>query len=288
MKATQECLVCVLAQALRAARVATEDTGVQRAILDAASERVPTLDLNESPAVISMCAYELAAELSGKADPYGALKFEQNRHAMTLEQELRELVRNGDDPLLSALHLAAAGNIIDLGTMHAQQIDVRQAVEQVMAESFAVEHLAEFRDSLARCRDLLYLLDNAGEIVFDKILVEELAKHTTVTAVVKAGPIINDATMEDAVQVGLPDICEVIDTGGAFIGAPPSLVPESFSKRMHAADMIIGKGQGNYETIDDFPGDVFLILRAKCEIVAAHMGVEFGQVGLISTRARGA
>jgi len=203
-----------------------------------------------------------------------------------LEAELRDHVRQSDDPLLTALHLAAAGNVIDLGTMKEEHIDVHDAIDQVLRESFTVDHTAAFRESLASCNDLLFCLDNAGEIVFDKILIEELQKHTSVTAVVKAGPIINDAVMADAVQVGLPDVCEVSDNGGAFIGCPPNLVPASFLTRMERADVILGKGQGNYETIDDFPGDVFLILRAKCEVVAAHMGVQFGQVALISARVR--
>ena len=116
--------------------------------------------------------------------------------------------------------------------------------------------------------------------------IEELLKHTSVTAVVKAGPIINDAILEDAVQVGLPDVCEVIDNGGAFVGSSLDHIPPHFRARMDRADVIVGKGQGNYETIDEYPGDVFLILRAKCEVVARHMGVQLGQVGLISTRAR--
>ncbi|MCX5758573.1 MAG: ARMT1-like domain-containing protein [Candidatus Hydrogenedentes bacterium] len=122
--------------------------------------------------------------------------------------------------------------------------------------------------------------------MFDKILIEELLKHTCVTAVVKAAPILNDVLYEDAEQVGLTALCDVIDNGGAFIGSPLGLVPASFVERLRRADMLIGKGQGNYETLDEFPGDVFLILRAKCEAIATHMGVKYGQVALISTRAR--
>ena len=149
-------------------------------------------------------------------------------------------------------------------------------------------HSAALRAALGNCRDLLFLLDNAGEIVFDKLLIEELQKHTTVTAVVKGAPMINDVLMEDAEFVGLTKICDVIDNGGGFIGSPLKHVPQAFLERMAAADVIIGKGQGNYETIDDFDGNVFLILRAKCEVVAEHMGVKLGQVGLISTRQRSA
>ncbi|MBN2310014.1 MAG: DUF89 family protein [Candidatus Hydrogenedentes bacterium] len=286
MKSTLECLACVAAQAVRVARAATDDPEVQRRILDETVKRMPGLDLEESPAVNSACAYELAAALSGNADPYGAARREQNELTLALEPELRERVRESADPLSTALHIAAAGNIIDLGIANHGEIDVRSAIDQALREQFAVEHLAEFRESLARADDVLFLLDNAGEIVFDKILIEELGKFAPVTAVVKGAPIINDVVMADAEQVGLTEVCDVIDNGGPFIGCPISLVPESFLERMRAADMIVAKGQGNYETVDDFPGDVFLILRAKCEIIARHMGGEYGQIGLISTRAR--
>ena len=162
------------------------------------------------------------------------------------------------------------------------------AIEQALREQFAVDHTQQFRKALEHCNDLLFFLDNAGEIVFDKILIEELLRHAPVTAVVKGGPIINDAVMADAEQVGLPDVCEVIDNGGSFIGSPLSRIPDWFRTRMDQADVLVGKGQGNYETLDGYPGEVFLILRAKCEIVAQHMGVRYGQVALISTRARAA
>ena len=284
LKAALDCLACFVAQALRAARVATDDPELQRRIVDETAKKVPDMDCAQSPAVLSQCIYETATQLTGNRDPYQDLKRAQNELALAMEGELRELVRNSDDPLLMALHLAAAGNIIDLGVQSGEHIDVRAAVKQAVGERFAVDHSQAFRESLSQGQDLLFLLDNAGEIVFDKILIEELLKHTAVTAVVKGGPIINDATMDDAVQVGLTDVCEVIDNGGPFIGSPLSLVPESFIRRMKQADMIVGKGQGNYETIDDFPGNVFLILRAKCQVVAAHMGVEYGQLGLISTK----
>ncbi len=286
MKSTLECLECVARQALRVARIATDDPDLQRRIFDGAVARIPAMELDQSPAVLSLVCYELAAKISGKEDPYRELKREQNDLALSLEEEMRARIHNSDDPLVTALHLSAAGNIIDLGTMHVQHIDVHGAIEQVLHESFAIDHTAEFRESLSRCADLLFLLDNAGEIVFDKLLIEQLVKHTKVTAVVKGAPAINDVMYEDAVYVGLTDVCEVIDNGGGFVGSPLELVPESFRKRMTQADMIVGKGQGNYETIDEFPGDVFLILRAKCEVVARHMGVNFGQVGLISTRRR--
>jgi len=287
MKATLDCLACILTQALRASRVATADPTIQRQVLDETAKKIPGLDMNKSPASISMVAYELTASLTGNEDPYRELKIEQNEQALRIEPELRRIVQESEDRLVTALHIAAVGNVIDLGVQHAGEIDIHATLDQVLREGFAVDHTDAFRESLAHSKDLVFLLDNAGEIVFDKILIEELLQHTSVTAVVKAGPIINDALLADAQQVGLTKICEVIDNGGAFVGSPLDRIPSWFTERLEQADMIVGKGQGNYETVDAFPGDVFLILRAKCEVVARHMGLKYGQVGLISTRVRG-
>jgi damage-control phosphatase, subfamily I len=287
VKATLDCLECMITQALRAARRATPDEALQRQILNEMMKRIPAMDMNESPAALSLAVYEITSAVSGVFDPYLDAKRMQNEMALALEDEMREMVRTSADPLDAALHLAAAGNVIDLGTMRTHEINIREAIGQVMHERFSVDHSEAFRASLAQCKDLLFLLDNAGEIVFDKILIEELIKHTHVTAVVKAGPIINDALMEDAEQVGLTKVCEIIDNGGAFVGSPIHLVPPRFLERMRKADVILGKGQGNYETVDELEGaDVFFILRAKCVVVAEKMGVNFGQVGLISNRMR--
>lgn len=286
MKATLDCLECVAKQALRAARIATDDKATQRKILDETLARIPQMDTDDSPAALSMTAYQLAAKHSGKKDPYEALKRAQNDMALSLEDAMRSRIEESNDPLVTALHLAAAGNVIDLGILDSEEIDIEKVIEEVLQERFSVDHTDVLKAALEDCNDLLYLLDNAGEIVFDKLLIEELQKLTTVTAVVKGAPMLNDVVRADAELVGLTSVCEVIDNGGAFIGSPLEQVPQSFLDRMAAADVIIGKGQGNYETIDEFDGNVFLILRAKCEIIARHMGVKFGQVGLISTRTR--
>lgn len=286
MKSTLDCLECIAKQALRAARVATDDPTVQRRILDETMTRIPAMNLDDSPAFLSMTAYQLAAKHAGKADPYRELKRAQNELALSLEKDLRVRIRQSDDPLSTALHLAAAGNVIDLGILETHEIDIEKVVEEVLHERFSIDHSDTLSAALDDCGDLLYLLDNAGEIVFDKLLIEELQKRTTVTAVVKGAPMLNDVIRADAEFVGLTKVCTVIDNGGGFIGSPLDQVPQAFLDRMAAADVIIGKGQGNYETIDEFDGNVFLILRAKCEVIARHMGVRFGQVGLISTRRR--
>lgn len=286
MKASLECLECVVRQALRAARMAGDDPEMHRQVINAAVADIPAMDLNSSPAVLSLDLYQYAQQISGVDDPYLNIKQEQNRMILELEPELEQLVEKSEQPLITAIKLAAAGNIIDLGILQAHEINPRDAIARAMETPMAVDHTEHFLENLKRCEDFLYLLDNAGEIVFDKVLIRQLQQHTNVTAVVKAGPIINDACLEDAEQVGLTTICDVIDNGGAFVGSPLTLVPQSFLDRMAQADILLGKGQGNYETIDDFKGNVYLLLKAKCDVVARHMGISLGDLAFISTEVR--
>lgn len=286
MRSSLDCLECIVKQALRASRIAGDDKDKQRQVINAVVAGIPAMDLAESPAVLSLGAYYLVHEVFCISDAYKSMKDEQNKMALGLEPELEELVRSSSEPLKTAVRLAAAGNIIDLGILHAHEIDPHEAIRQAMSAPLAVEDMDLFLRDLTTCHDFLYLLDNAGEIVFDKVLIRELSKHTRVTAVVKAAPIINDACMEDAEQVGLTSLCEVIDNGGAFVGSPLSLVPKRFIERMTKADIILGKGQGNYETVDDFDGNVYLLLKMKCDVVAQHCGIPLGEAAFISTRER--
>ncbi len=286
MKSSLDCLECIVRQALRASRFAGNDCEKQRRVVNEVVAAIPAMDLNDSPAVLSLIAYHKVHQVFGIDDAYKAMKEEQNKMALGLEEELDQLIRRSSEALVTAIRLAAAGNIIDLGILQSHEINAHEAIQQALGASLVIEHIPLFLRDLENCTELLYLLDNAGEIVFDKVLIRELQKHTRVTAVVKGGPIINDACMEDAEQVGLTKVCDVIDNGGSFVGSPLSLVPEAFIERMRNADIILGKGQGNYETVDDFDGNVYLLLKIKCEIVARHSGVPLGMAAFISTRER--
>ncbi len=284
MKATVECLECFMRQAYRSSVLATNDIAVRRQILVKVGEELGKMDLSYSPAELSLVIYQITNQLSGNPDPYAEQKKIQNDLALRIEDELRQIKNQSQYPLLTALQLSAAGNIIDLGILKSDEIDVHSAIEHAITISFAVNHFEQFKKDLQHSKELLFFLDNAGEIVFDKILIEELQKYTKVTAVAKGSPIINDACMEDVYKVKLNEVCEVIAMERGWIGAPWRQLEQSLRKKMDNADIILGKGQGNYETLDDYPGNVYLLLKAKCPVVAKHIGVNEGEIGFISTK----
>jgi len=137
--------------------------------------------------------------------------------------------------------------------------------------------LESFRKTVTEAQNILYLSDNAGEIVFDKLLIEQLGPEK-VTLAVKARPVLNDATAEDAGAAGLIDLVEVIDTGDDAPGTILETCSGVFRYFFEAADVVIAKGQGNYESLSDVDKNIFFMLKAKCPVIAEHLGCEVNQM----------
>lgn len=275
MKAQPECLACMFRQALNTARAATPDPRAHTAILLRLARALSEVNMNRAPAAISKPVYDIVYDVTGVRDPYAPHKKETNEAALKLLPSLENTVRRSRDPLKTALHLAAAGNIIDLGIYHS--FDLKKDILRIMKQPFTIDHDAAFRKELRPGRKLLYLGDNCGEIVFDRLLVEQLlTRGIQVTFVVKSGPIINDATMEDAEFAGLTRLCPVIETGSDDIGVGWPNTSATFRRHVRGADLILAKGHGNFETCVGKRGNYYFLLTAKCDIVAAELGVRNG------------
>lgn len=277
MHADPLCLVCMMRQALNTARIATEDPDQHAEVLRRVAALCAKADLTANPAQLSQPVYEIVAAVTGVADPYAELKARTNREALALLPALEALVEASADPLDASLHLAVAGNIIDLGIGH--DFDLERDVHALMATPFAVDAVADFRAELRPGRTLLFLGDNSGEIVFDRVLVDHLlAAGLEVTYVVKSGPIINDATRADAETAGLTARVPVIETGSADIGVNWERASAAFRAAYDRAEIILGKGHGNFETGAGLHGNRYFLLKAKCPVVAAALGIEEGRI----------
>ncbi len=187
-------------------------------------------------------------------------------------------LQKSNDPLTTGAHLAVAGNIIDLGI--GGGLDIHGTLSSALDIPFAINHIERLRADLAEYSSLFYIGDNAGEIVFDRLFIEVLKKlypHLEITFSVKSKPIINDATMEDAIDVGMTKVCDVIETGGNYIGAPLDKVGEKFLEKFNSSEIIIAKGHGNFETLNEETGkNIYFILKAKCQMVANELNVSVG------------
>lgn len=214
--------------------------------------------------------HALLRQQSGNSDPYREAKHEATAHALSLYPRLKTMLNSARDPLDMALRLAIAGNIIDLGV--ASEYDLEASIERVLHTPLAIDHGKALRAALSHADAVLYLGDNAGETVMDRLLIEQLT--LPVTYVVKGGAAVNDATIEDAEQAGLHHVAEVIDNGAAALGTLLEQCSEHFRTRFDSAGLIIAKGMANYESLVGGRSGIVFLLQAKCAVVAEHLGVE--------------
>jgi len=275
MRTSLDCLSCFIRQALDAARMVSTDPAVHERIVREVLRWASEMDLDQPPAVVGQRVHRRLREITGVEDPYRAAKDHLNRMALSLLPELKAEIEAAPDRLVMAVRLAIAGNVIDMGVYgNVTETDVRRSVRQALAEPFTGEQNG-FRQSVAEARSILYLADNAGEIVFDRLLIEQLSP-ARVTLAVRGAPVINDATMTDARAVGLHEIVEVIDNGSDAPGTIVEDCNQDFNRRFTEADLILAKGQGNFETLSDEPRNIYFLFKAKCPVIARHVGVPVG------------
>ena len=280
MKTYFDCMPCFIRQALDAARMVTDDEQIHEQVLREVLCLAGNMDMRQSPPVMGQQIHRVIRKLIGVQDPYLQMKDRFNKLALNMYPELRERIEASADPFETAIRLAIAGNIIDLGVdAGLEESDVEKAITESSTAPLDTKALKEFRNAANQAKDILYLGDNAGEIVFDHLLIEQLPREN-ITFVVKAAPIINDVIIEDAEIVGLTDIVSVIDNGSDAPGTILESCSQDFRHRFNKADLVIAKGQGNYETLSDVDKDVFFILRAKCPVIARHLGCEIGSLVL--------
>jgi uncharacterized protein with ATP-grasp and redox domains len=274
MKAFLDCVACTLGQGLRTVRSVTGDPEVHRRVMRAMLAELAQSDLSLTPVELGDVAQRIVARETGVADPYREARQRANTEALRLYPRLKGIVRSSEEPLRTAAKIAIVGNIIDLGA-YGDDYDVEGTLERLLQEPFARDDFAKFREAMNRARNVLYLADNAGEVVFDRVLLEEMPDRR-LTVTVKSEPFINDAMLPDAEQVGLTEIARVIE-----VPIYPGRTDE-FAAAWEEADVIISKGHANFESYDEAEGPLFFLLLAKCDFVARSAGVQKGEMVLLA------
>ena len=283
MKTSVACIPCFMRQTLDAARLASDDPTLHEAVLRDVLAMAAELDLSQPPPATGQQIHRIIRSRTGITDPYKALKDRFNRFALGWYPALKQRVSDAHDPFETAVRLAIAGNIIDFGlTGELTEADVEQAVEETLSASIDAVTLGALREAVASAGTILYIADNAGEIVFDRLLIETIPPEK-VTVAVRGHAVINDATRADADAVGLTTRVTVIDSGSDAPGTLLTDVSDVFRACFDRADVVIAKGQGNYETLSDAPREVFFLLRAKCAVIADDIGCETGAVVVTRT-----
>ncbi len=277
MKVHAECYECFIGQAVRSARLHKSDRHDLLKPVQSVVKVLQDIDIELPPPLISEDVYGTIKRTLGIDDPYREIKKKYNDIALGYQDFMEKEVFNSDNPLLFAIRLALAGNIIDFGSQ-VGKFDLESTIEDTIHNPLDLTDFDRFVVELERAKNVVLLLDNAGEIVFDKILVETIKKlypNVNISAIVRGGPIINDVTVEDVKYVGLDRVANVVDSGQVIPGFWPKTASLKAREVFNGADIVISKGQGNFETLSEiYDKRVYFLFLIKCDVVARYLGMK--------------
>ncbi|MCK5114760.1 MAG: DUF89 family protein [Phycisphaerae bacterium] len=277
MKTHLDCIPCFLRQTLDTCRLVGADDQTHERLLREVCTELARIDMSPPPPVMAGKIHRIIRKGVGLTDPFAAIKRESNELVLGMLDELRELIDKSDDKFDTAMRVAIGGNIIDYGTGHELTADI---IRKVIRDSLAAPILGNPRGlqpAVQHAESILYLADNAGEIITDRLFIERIGAEK-VTIAVRGYPILNDVTREDATIAGLTDMVKVIDNGAAVPGTALEQCSEEFRECFAHADLVIAKGQGNYETLSDVDKDIFFLLKIKCPVISRILDAPIGSL----------
>ena len=274
MRTFPECYGCLFRQAVSAITSTEVD---QRTQINTIKEVLNTLEKADdslTPSFLAGQTNRVINEITGIDDLYKEIKHESHLKAQEYLEDLKELSKQGNDKLEQGLKISAAGNIIDV--VHASDYDLWEEVKTTVNQELLGGGVEAFRKRIGESSYLLYLADNVGETVFDRVFIETL--DIPVIYAVKSGPILNDATLEDALAAGIDKVAEIVETGSRDPGTILSQCSNEFQTLFKESTLVLSKGQANYETLDDLGDKVFFLLRVKCPILSRVLGISIGNL----------
>jgi uncharacterized protein with ATP-grasp and redox domains len=280
MKVNLDCIPCFQRQALQAVRFISDDEKLHERVLREVAKKLLDSNWDLTPPELAHQVHSIVRKITKEKDPYKKVKRESNNLVLKMYPELKEKVKKSREPLRTAVRLAIAGNIIDFAVPH--EFNLEETIREVLEKRFAIDDYKKLKKKLKDAETLLFFVDNAGEIGLDKLLVEtflETKKLKKIDFVVKGGPIINDATLEDALYMGLDSLpnSEFLAISNGEAGTGPARSSQTVKKWINEHDLVISKGQGNYEGLSEHNG-LFFMLMAKCPIIASDIGVNVGDI----------
>jgi len=273
MKTSHRCLPCFIEQTLSVLRMTAATPQQTETVLRQALSLLSQIDFDATPPQTARLLHALIREKLDHPDPYADEKRRYQTLALQLYPQLQQQVKESVDPLVTALKLSIAGNSIDHGVYHSMdEARALQAIDSALHLPL-VGDVEWLRREINAAESILFLADNAGEIVLDRLLIEQMPLHKT-TVVVRGKPIINDALYAEARQAGLTEIVRVMDNGDNTPGTDLLQCRPEVCNAFDTADLILAKGQGNYETLSDTDANIVFLLKAKCPVVAEHIGCQ--------------
>ncbi len=276
MKISYECGPCFLRQAKEAMDLSTDDEKLKMELMEDIFKFLSNnfkMDTNSNGTGSAM--HKMIIEKTGCRDPYHKEKIEGNEIALKYLPEVKRILEE-DDSLENHVKIAIIGNILDFGAFTLDD-DIESVIKDSLKKNLTVKDIEEFENSLKNNDRVLYLVDNTGEIVFDKLLLSKIKEYgLDITIAVKSVPILNDACMKEALDAGLDEFGEIVEIGCGTVGYVDSEISDEFRQIFDSHKFIISKGMGNYEglsEIDLSDKEIYFLLCAKCNTIAKHIGV---------------
>jgi len=274
MQTFPECYGCLIRLAVTSMNSAQADQNTQIQTIKEILHQLEKADSSLSPSELAGDTNKIIRENVGVEDLYQEMKRKSHKMAEVYREDLKELLKQGEDTLEQGLKISAAGNIIDV--VYVNDYDLWHEVEVTVNQKLQGGGLANFRKRLNDAAFLLYLADNVGEIVFDRVFIESLG--VPVIYAVKGGPILNDATLEDALKAGIDQAAKIVETGSRSPGTVLNQCTEEFQQLFEESTLVLAKGQANYETLDDLGDKVFFLMRVKCPIISREIKSPLGNL----------
>ena len=281
MNIKPDCLSCLLNQSLRVTKHLNLDEQTSKEMMQVASASIANY-AEVSPPVAASDLYPKLGAVIDNDDVYKELKELSTKEAMKLLPKIKKEVMNVSDALKSAV----AGNVIDFATPN--HFDLTEEFARVFDTDFAIDDESLFFEKLEEATSFMIIGDNVGEHVFDKLLLETMKKsypNLKLYYAVRGKPIINDVTLEEAKEVGMDKICNVVDSGVDTPGLAYEHASKEFMELYNSMDLIVAKGMGNYECLEGVKdARIFHLFKVKCDVVSNDVGAELGSLIFMQNR----
>lgn len=280
MNITNECVKCIVGQIEKATKLLNLEENLSNEIMEEVKKRASKFDFSRTPPFVAKDVYEYLAQKTGKDDPLEKLKQESIKKASQYIPYLEEKIEQSKDKLFASIKAAVAGNVIDFATTKEFCLD--EEINNIYQTDFAVNDYEVFKYQLEKSDKLIILADNAGENVFDKILIKtikELYPNLKIFYAPRGKAIINDITVKEALQVGIDKYCEVISSGVDTPGLEKSQADKNFLEFFESAPLVLSKGMGNFECLESYKDKrIFFLFKVKCDVVANKISRNLGEI----------
>jgi len=277
---TPTCVTCIFSQSLRVCETLQIDSETTKKVLDSVAGMIPEWSFDETPPQVAARVYPEIAKLLQTDDIYYDFKHEATERAKAFIPFVEEMIDKHNDKFYASLKAAVAGNVIDLAAQ--QQFDLEEEVVKVFDSPFEIDDSEELRKILQNSKNLLVVGDNAGEHLFDKVMMKCLKENfedLNIFYAVRGKPIINDITIKDALEAKIDEVAEIVDSGVDTPGLDLSRASDKMLSVYKQADVVLAKGMGNYESLNGISTQpTFFLLKVKCSVVAESLGRNVGEI----------